>query len=71
MRVSVHALLKRLDVLPAAVLGQLCAEVGVHGQAQEPPALPHPRGVPVRDACSLMAMVDGATLEARRTKTPG
>jgi hypothetical protein len=69
VRVSVQALIKRLAVLPAAVMGQLCAEVGVPVQAQEPPALPHPRWVPVRAACSLSAMVDGSPLEALRKKT--
>ena len=69
VRVSVQALIKRLDVLPAAVMGQLFAEVCAQVQAQEPPALPHPRWVPVRDAFSLIAIVDGSTLEALRKKT--
>lgn len=70
-RVRVHARIKRLEGLPAAVRGQRCAEVGTHGQAPEPPALPPPRGVPVRAAFSLLAMVAGSTLEALRQKTPG
>src|SRR6266436_1150836 len=69
VRVSVQALTKRLDVLPAAVMGQLCAEVCVRLQAQAPPAVPHPRWAPVRDRFSLMALVDGSTLEALRKKT--
>ena len=37
VRVSVQALIKRLDVLPAAVMGQLFAEVCAQVQAQAPP----------------------------------
>jgi hypothetical protein len=40
MRVSPPALIKRLDALPAAVMGQLFAEVCARLQAQRPPALP-------------------------------
>jgi hypothetical protein len=69
MRVSPQALIKRLDVLPAAVMGQLFAEVCARSQAQRPPALPHPCWAPVRDAFSLIALVDGSTLEALRKKT--
>ena len=69
VRVSVQALTKRLDVLPAAVMGQLCAEVCAQLQAQGPPALPHPRWAPVREAFPLLALVDGSTLEALRKKT--
>lgn len=69
VRVSVQALTKRLDVLPAAVMGQLFTEVCVRLQAQGPPPLPHPRWAPVREACSLIAIVDGSTLEALRKKT--
>src|SRR5882724_113276 len=68
LRVSPQAITKRLDVLPAAVMGQLLAEVGVRLQAQAPPAVPHPRWAPVRDRFSLMALVDGSTLEALRKK---
>jgi hypothetical protein len=71
MRVSVQALSKRLDGLPAAVMRQRFAEVCAPVQAQAPPALPPPRWVPVREACSLSALVDGSTLEALRTKTQG
>jgi hypothetical protein len=69
MRVSPQALIKRLDVLPAAVMGQLFAEVCARLQAQRPPALPHPCWAPVRAAFSLIALVDGSTLEALRKKT--
>jgi hypothetical protein len=69
VRVSPQALIKRLEVLPAAVMGQLFAEVCARLQAQGPPALPHPCWAPVRDAFSLIALVDGSTLEALRKKT--
>jgi Transposase DDE domain len=69
MRVSPQALIKRLDVLPAAVMGQLFAEVCARLQTQKSPALPHPCWAPVRDAFSLIAIVDGSTLEALRKKT--
>ena len=69
VRVSPQALIKRLDVLPAAVMGQLFAEVCARLQAQTPPALPHPCWAPVRDVFSLIALVDGSTLEALRKKT--
>ena len=69
VRVSLPALTKRLDVLPAAVMGQLFAEVCARLRAQGPPALPHPPGAPVQAAFSLIAIVDGSTLEALRKKT--
>jgi hypothetical protein len=69
VRVSPQALIKRLDVLPASLMGQLFAEVCAQLQAQRPPALPHPCWAPVRDAFSLVALVDGSTLEALRKKT--
>jgi hypothetical protein len=69
VRVSLPALTKRLDVLPAAVMGQLFAEVCARLQAQGPPALPPPHWAPVRDAFSRIALVDGSTLEALRKKT--
>src|SRR6266481_3088413 len=43
LRVSPQAITKRLDVLPAAVMGQLLAEVCARLQGQAPPAVPHPR----------------------------
>jgi IS4 transposase len=69
LQVSPQAIIKRLDVLPAAVLGQLLAEVCARLQAQAPPTVPHPRWVPVREHFPLMAIVDGSTLEALRKKT--
>jgi hypothetical protein len=69
LRVSLQAITKRLDVLPAAVMGQLFAEVCARVQAQSPPPLPHPRWAPVRERFPLLAIVDGSTLEALRKKT--
>ena len=69
LRVSPQAITKRLDVLPAAVMGQLFTEVCARGQAQSPPPLPHPRWAPVRERFPLLAIVDGSTLEALRKKT--
>ena len=69
LQVSSQAIIKRLDVLPAAVLGQLWTEVCARLQAQAPPALPHPRWAPVQEHFSLIAIVDGSTLEALRKKT--
>jgi IS4 transposase len=69
LQVSPQAIIKRLDVLPAAVLGQLLAEVCARLQAQAPPALPHPGWAPVREHFPLIAIVDGSTLEALRKKT--
>lgn len=69
LRVSPPAITKRLDVLPAAVRGQRLAEVCERLQAQAPPAGPHPRWAPVRERFSLIALVDGSPLEARRKKT--
>jgi hypothetical protein len=69
LRVSPQAITKRLHVLPAAVMGQLLAEVCARLQAQVPPSVPHPRWAPVRERFSLIALVDGSTLEALRQKT--
>src|SRR5439155_116075 len=69
LRVSPQAITKRLDVLPAAVMGQLFVEVCTRLQAQAPPALPHPSWAPVRAHFPLLAIVDGSTLEALREKT--
>jgi IS4 transposase len=69
LRVSPQAITKRLHVLPAAVTGQLLAEVCARLQAQVPPSVPHPRWAPVRERFSLIALVDGSTLEALRKKT--
>jgi hypothetical protein len=69
LRVSPQAITKRLDVLPAAVMGQLFAEVCTCIQAQPPPPLPHPSWAPVQKAFPCIALVDGSTLEALRKKT--
>jgi hypothetical protein len=69
LQVSPQAITKRLAGLPAAVMGQLVAEVCARLQAQAPPAVPHPRWAPVRERFSLLALVDGSTLEALRKKT--
>jgi hypothetical protein len=68
LQVSPQAITKRLDVLPAAVMGQLFTEVCTRVQAQPPP-LTHPRWAPVRERFPLLAIVDGSTLEALRKKT--
>jgi hypothetical protein len=68
LQVSPQAIIKRLDVLPAAVMGQLFTEVCPRVQAQPPP-LPHPHWAPAREHFPLLAIVDGSTLEALRTKT--
>src|SRR5439155_14787950 len=49
LQVSRQAITKRLDVLPAAVLAQLLAEVCARLQAQAPAAVAHPRWAPVRE----------------------
>jgi hypothetical protein len=69
LQVSPQAITKRLDVLPAAVLGQLFTEVCVRLQAQLPPPLPHPSWAAVWARCPVLAIVDGSTLEALRKKT--
>ena len=68
LQVSPQAITKRLDVLPAALRGQLVAEVCARLQAQPPPPLPPPRWVPVGERFPLLAIVDGSTLEALRKK---
>lgn len=69
LQVSPQAINKRLDVLPAAVMGQLLVEVCTRLQAQAPPTLPHPSWAPVREHFPRLAIVDGSTLEALRKKT--
>src|SRR5262249_61854831 len=69
LRVSPQGSTKRLEVLPAAVMGQLLAEVCARLQAQVPPTVPHPRWAPVRERFAVIALVDGSTLEALRKKT--
>jgi hypothetical protein len=69
LQVSPQAITKRLDVLPAAVMGQLFAEVCTRLQAQAAPSVCHPSWAPVREHFPLMAIVDGSTLEALRKRT--
>jgi Transposase DDE domain len=69
LQVSTQAITKRLDVLPATVMGQLFAEVCARLHAHAPPALPHPSWEPVRQHFPRLAIVDGSTLEALRKKT--
>jgi hypothetical protein len=69
LRVSPQAMTKRLDALPAAVMGQLFPEVCARLPAQAPPGLPHPSWAPVWAHFSRLAMVDGSPLEALRQKT--
>jgi hypothetical protein len=69
LQVSPQAITTRLDVRPAAVMGQLLVEVGTRLQAQAPPTLPHPSWAPVREHFPRLAMVDGSPLEALRQKT--
>src|SRR5919109_2675416 len=69
LRVSPQAMTKRLDALPAAVMGQLFPEVCARRPAQAPPGLPHPSWAPGWAHFSRLAMVDGSTLEALRQKT--
>ena len=70
LQVSPQAITKRLDVLPAAVMGQLFTEVCARLQAQ-PPSLPHPSWAAVWEHFPRLAIVDGSTLEALRKKTQG
>ena len=69
VRGSPQAITTRLDVLPAAVMGQRFAAVCTRLQAQPPPPLPPPSWAPVREAFPLIALVDGSTREALRTQT--
>jgi Transposase DDE domain len=69
LRVSAQAITKRLDVMPAAVMGQLLVDVCTRLQAQTPVTLPHPSWAAVRAQFSQLAIVDGSTLEALRKKT--
>jgi hypothetical protein len=69
LQVSPQAIIKRLDVLPAAVMEQLFAEVCARLHAPAPPALPHPSWETVRPHFPRLVIVDGSTLEALRKKT--
>ena len=66
---SPHALPNRLDVRPAAVMGQLCAAVCPRVPAQSPPPLPPPGGAPVRERFPGLASGEGSTRAARRQQT--
>jgi hypothetical protein len=69
LQVSAQAILKRRDVLPVTLMGQLFVEVCARLQAQAPPPAPPPRWAPVREHFPQIASVDGSTLEALRKKT--
>src|SRR5882724_2267259 len=69
LQVSPQAITKRLDVLPAAVMGQLVADVCTRLQAQAPPTVQPPCWAPVRERFPVITIVDGSTLEALRKKT--
>lgn len=71
LHVSEQALTKRLETLPAAVLGELFAEVCTRLQAQPPPTWPGLEAwAAVRSRFPVIALADGTTLEALRKKTP-
>jgi hypothetical protein len=55
--VSPQALTKGLEVWPAAVMGQLFAEVCARLQAQAPPPVPHPRWAPLATGAYQRAKV--------------
>lgn len=70
LQVSEQAISKRLDTLPAAVMGEVFAEVSSRLQAQPTPSWPGLEDwQSVRDQFPLIACVDGSTLEALRKKT--
>lgn len=70
LQVSEQAIAKRLDTLPAAVMGELFAEVCTRRQAQPLPTWPGlEEWAPVRAHFAQIALLDGSTLEALRKKT--
>ena len=70
LKVSEQAIAKRLDTLPAQTMQQLFEEVCARLQAQPPAHLPGQEAwARVRQHFALLAIVDGATLEALRKKT--
>lgn len=70
LKVSEQAIAKRLDTMPVAVMGQLFAEVCARLKAQPSPELPGQQAwATVRQHFTLIAIMDGATLEALRKKT--
>ena len=64
-----HARTTRLDGLPAAVMGQRCAEVWTRLPAQAAPSGFHPSWAPGREHCPVLASGEGSTLDARRQRT--
>jgi hypothetical protein len=69
LQVSPQAITTRLEVLPAAVMGQLFAEVCTRLQAQAAPSGCHASWAPVREHFPWIALVDGSTLGALRQRT--
>lgn len=70
LQVSAQALTKRLDTLPAGVMGELLTEVCTRLQAQPLPTWPGlEEWAPVRAHFAQLALLDGSTLEALRKKT--
>lgn len=70
LQVSEQAIARRLDTLPAGVMGELFAEVCTRLQAQPLPSWPGlAEWAPVRAHFPLIALLDGSTLEALRKKT--
>jgi hypothetical protein len=70
LQVSEQAITKRLDILPAGVIGALFAEVCTRLQAQPLPTWPGLADwAQVRAHFPLIALLDGSTLEALRKKT--
>jgi hypothetical protein len=70
LQVSEQAIAKRLDTLPAAVMGELFAEVCTRLQAQPLPTWPGLEDwARVRAHFPQIALLDGSTLEALRKKT--
>lgn len=70
LQVSAQALTKRLDTLPARVMGELFAEVCTRRQAQPLPTWPGlEEWAQVRAHFAQIALLDGSTLEALRKKT--
>jgi DDE family transposase len=69
LQVSPQAITKRLDVLPAAMMGQLFTEVCARLQTQAPAVVPQLSWAPVQVHFPCLAIVDGSTLEALWKKT--
>jgi hypothetical protein len=70
LQVSAQAITRRLDTLPAEVMGELFAEVCTRLQAQPLPTWPGLEDwAQVRAHFAQIALLDGSTLEALRKKT--